>query len=79
MGPGPSQEPPQPPRLQQCHHSSGGFLTPSNMMDVYEILNLNLLSSKENIKNVIKDPSPSQEPPRSHKLQHSVIILEEGS
>ena len=29
--------------------------------------------------NRIKDPSPSQEPPHPHKLQQSVIILQEGS
>ena len=62
----------------ECHHSSGGFLTPSNMMDFYENLNLSLLSSKEHIQNVIKDPSPSQEPLCPPKLQQSVIILQEG-
>ena len=51
----------------------------SNMTDFYETLNLSLLSSKEHIKNVIKDPSPSQEPPCPPKLQQSVLILQEGS
>ena len=51
----------------------------SNMMDLYETLNLSLLSSNEHIKNMIKDPSPSQEPPRHPKLQQSVIILQGGS
>ena len=51
----------------------------SNMTDFYETWNLSLLSSNEHIKNVIKDPSPSQEPPRPPKLQQSVIILHEGS
>ena len=52
---------------------------PSYMMDFQENWNLSLLSSKENIQNVIKDPSPSQEHPHSAKLQLSVIILQEGS
>ena len=39
------------------------------MTDFYETLNLSLLSSKEYIKNVIMDPSPSQEPPHPPKLQ----------
>ena len=49
------------------------------MSDFYETLNLSLISSKEHIKNVIKDPSLSQEPPRPLKLQQSVIILKDGS
>ena len=53
----------------ECHHSSGGFLMASNMTDLYENLNLSLLSSNDHIKNVIKDPSPSQEPPRPPELQ----------
>ena len=48
----------------------------SNMTDFYETLNLSLLSSNEHIKNVIKEPSPSQEPPRPPKLQNTVIILQ---
>ena len=58
----------------------------SYMKDFYETLNLNLLPSKEHIKNVINDPSPSQEPPHPPKLeqnviffQQSVIILQGGS
>ena len=51
----------------------------SNMTDFYETWNLSLLSPKEHIKNMIKDPSPSQEHPRPPKLQQSVIILQEGS
>ena len=51
----------------------------SNITDFYETLNLSLLSSNKHIKNVIKDPSPSQEPPQPPKLQQSVIILQEDS
>ena len=51
----------------------------SNMADFFETLNLSLLSSNEHIKNLIKDPSPSQEPSRPLKLQQSVIIRQEGS
>ena len=47
----------------------------SNMMDIYETWNLSLLLSNEHIKNVTKDPSPSQEPPCPPELQQSVIIL----
>ena len=63
----------------ECYHSSGGFLLASNMTDFYETWNLSLFSSNEHIKNVIKDPSSSQEPPCPPELQQSVIILQEGS
>ena len=49
------------------------------MLDFYETENLRLLSSIEHIQNVIKDPNPSQEPPRPPELQQNVIILQEGS
>ena len=49
------------------------------MSDFYETSNLSFLSSKEHIKNVIKDPSLSQEPQQPPKLQQSVIIFQEGS
>ena len=43
--------------LAECHHSLGGFLIPSIMMDFYKTWNLSLLSSKECIKHMIKDSS----------------------
>ena len=49
------------------------------MTDFYENWNIGLLSSKEHIQNITKDPNPSQEPPRPPKLQQSVIIRQEGS
>ena len=49
------------------------------MSDFYETSNLSLISSKEHTKNVIKDPSPSQEPSRPPKLQQKIIILQNGS
>ena len=51
----------------------------SNMADFYVTCTLSLLSSNEHIKNGIKDPSPSQEPPQPPKLHESVIILQKGS
>ena len=48
-------------------------------MDFFETWNLSLLSSKEHSKNVIMDPSTSEEPTCPPKLQQSVIILQEGS
>ena len=42
-------------------------------------LSVSLLSSKEHTKNVIIDPSPSQDTSSPPKLQQSVIILQEGS
>ena len=49
------------------------------MTEIYETSKLSLLSSKEHIKDVIMDPSLSQEPPHPPKLQQSVIILQDGS
>ena len=47
----------------------------SNMTDFYETSNLSLLSSKEHIMTVIKDPSPSQEPPLHNILNSSRVSL----
>ena len=73
--PSPSQEPPHPLKL----HSSGGLLTPPDMMDFYETCNLSLLPSNEHIQNVIMDLSPNKEPPYPPQLQQSLIILLEAS
>ena len=77
--PSPGQEPPRPTKLQQSVIVLQKFLMASNMMDFYETWNLSFLSSNEQIKDVIKVPSPSQEPPCPPELQQSDIILQEGS
>ena len=77
--PSPSQEYSRPPKLQQ------GVIILQEDLDTFKLdgffsnLKLNLIIIKGNIQNVIKDPSPSQEPPCHPKLQQGVIILQEGS
>ena len=73
----PSQEPPHPPKVQ--HSVILLQEKSSKMTDFYETWNLSLLSSKEHTKNVIIDPSPSQDTSSPPKLQQSVIILQVGT
>ena len=64
MDPSPSQEPPNPPKLQQSviiiQECSWQLQT---WRIFFQTWNLSLLSPNEQIKNVIMDPSPSQESP----------------
>ena len=74
--PSPSQEPPHPHKLQQCHHSSGGFPRPLFMTDFYETWNVGLLSSNKHIQSISKVQSPNQEPVLPPNLDQSIFFLD---